>query len=267
MKFTHYDLGHVERGSVVVVTLSGSAANVRLMDSSNLSNFKAGRRHTYHGGLARSSPVRLPVPHSGRWHVTVDMQGLRGTVRTGVNVVPGSALRPLPALNEAPLRSVPSLVRDPDADLAPVDEAPDGRTFDVFISHASEDKAEVVRPLAEALRAGGLSVWYDEFELKIGDSLRRKIDRGLASSRFGIVVLSQAFFGRGWPEYELDGLVTRAVSGEQVLLPIWHNVTKREVIGYSPSLADRLARSTATHTVEDIAAEIIEVVSARPLAA
>ena len=267
MNFTHYNLGYVERGSIVVVTLSGSAANVRLMDSSNFSSFKAGRRHNYQGGLARNSPVRLAVPSSGRWHLCIDMQGLRGTVRTSVNVVPGSALRPLPTLNEAPLRSIPTLVREPANDLAPTDEAPDGRTFDVFISHASEDKAEVVRPLAEALRAGGLSVWYDEFELKIGDSLRRKIDRGLASSRFGIVVLSQAFFGRGWPEYELDGLVTRAVSGDQILLPIWHNVTKREVVGYSPSLADRLARSTATHTVEDIAAEIIEVVGARDLAA
>jgi hypothetical protein len=58
----------------------------------------------------------------------------------------------------------------------------------------------------------------------------------------------------------LDGLVTRAVSGEQVLLPIWHNITKKEVIQYSPSLADKLARSTATHTVEEIAAEIIEVI-------
>lgn len=267
MNFSHYDLGHVERGSIVVVTLQGSAANVRLMDSSNFSSYRAGRQHRYHGGLARSSPVRLAVPSSGHWHLTVDMQGLRGTVRTGVNVVPGSALRPLPTLNEAPLRSIPSLVREPANDPGPADEAPDGRTFDVFISHASEDKAEVVRPLAEALREGGLSVWYDEFELRIGDSLRRKIDRGLARSRFGVVVLSQAFFGRGWPEYELDGLVTRAVSGEQILLPIWHNVTKREVIGYSPSLADRLARSTATHTVEDIAAEIIEVVGARDLAA
>jgi len=141
-------------------------------------------------------------------------------------------------------------------DLSPADE----RDFDVFISHASEDKDEVVRPLAESLREGGLVVWYDEFELKIGDSLRRKIDAGLARSRFGIVVLSQAFFGKGWPNYELDGLVTLSVSGEQVLLPIWHNITKREVIQYSPSLADKLARSTATHTVEEIADEIIGVV-------
>jgi hypothetical protein len=260
MNFTHYSLGYVERGSVVEVSLQGSAANVRLMDSSNFSNFKSGRQHRYHGGLARSSPVRLVVPSSGNWHVTVDMQGLRGSVRSSARVIPGAAMRPLPAINEAPLRSVPTLVRDAEEELAPTPEAPDGRTFDVFISHASEDKADVVRPLALALQEAGLSVWYDEFELRIGDSLRRKIDRGLASSKFGVVVLSQAFFGRGWPEYELDGLVTKAISGDQVLLPIWHNVSKREVINYSPSLADRLARSTATHTVEDIAAEIVDVI-------
>lgn len=260
MNFTHYNLGHVDRGSVVVVTLKGNAANVRLMDGSNFSSYRSGRQHRYVGGLARSSPVRLQVPHSGTWHVAIDMQGLRGQVRTGVNVIPGQALKPLPTINEAPLRSVPTLVRDVDDDVAPTPEAPDGRAFDVFISHASEDKDEVVRPLANALREAGLSVWYDEFELRIGDSLRRKIDRGLGSSRFGVVVLSQAFFGKGWPEYELDGLVTRAVSGDQILLPIWHNVSKREVIGYSASLADRLARSTSTHTVEEIATEIAEVV-------
>lgn len=260
MNFSHYNLGHLDSGSVVVVTLNGSAANVRLMDGSNLSSYKSGRQHQYIGGLAKSSPVRLKVPRSGTWHVAVDMQGLRGTVRSGVQVVKGEALRPLPAINEAPLRSLPTLVRDADIDLAPPEDSPDGRAFDVFISHASEDKDEVVRPLANALRAAGLSVWFDEFELRIGDSLRRKIDRGLGSSRFGVVVLSQAFFGKGWPEYELDGLVTRAVSGEQILLPIWHNVSKREVIGYSASLADRLARSTTTHTVEEIAAEIADVV-------
>jgi hypothetical protein len=151
-------------------------------------------------------------------------------------------------------------VRDVEEDIAPAVEAPDGRTFDVFISHTSEDKDQVVRPLATALRDAGLNVWYDEFELKIGDSLRRKIDKGLASSRFGVVVLSRAFFGRGWPEYELDGLVTRAVTGDQILLPIWHDITKREVIDQSPSLADRLARSTTTHTIEEIAAEIVEVI-------
>lgn len=114
---------------------------------------------------------------------------------------------------------------------------------------------------------GGLKVWYDEFELRIGDSLRRKIDTGLAKSRFGVVVLSRSFFRKGWTNYELDGLVTRAVSGEQILLPIWHEITKKELIDYSPSLADKVARSTGTHTIEEIASEIIDVIRAHRQAA
>ena len=264
MKFTQYKLGHVAGGTVVEVTLEGSAANVRLMDHWNFSNFRAGRRHRYYGGLAKRSPVRLQVPHSGTWHVTVDMQGLRGTARSGIRVIPAEVLKPLPAINEVSLRDLPSLVRNVTQEQIPGVKAPEEKTFDVFISHTSEDKDEVVRPLATALRDAGLSVWYDEFELRIGDSLRRKIDKGLARSRFGVVVLSRSFFGRGWPEYELDGLVTRTVSGEQIMLPIWHNVTKREVMDYSPSLADRVARSTAKHTVEEIAAEIVDVIYSPP---
>ncbi len=76
----------------------------------------------------------------------------------------------------------------------------------------------------------------------------------------GVIVLSQAFFGKGWTNYELDGLVTRAVTGEQVLLPIWHNVSKQQVIQYSPSLADKLGRSTAMQTVAEIAGEIAAVI-------
>lgn len=137
------------------------------------------------------------------------------------------------------------------------------KEYDVFISHASEDKNEVARPLAEALRNNGLSVWYDEFELKIGDSLRRKIDKGIANSNFGIIVISRDFINKGWTNYELDGLITRAVNGEQTMLPIWHNITKQEVINYSPSLADKLARSTIDFTVEEIADEIADLIYER----
>ena len=77
--------------------------------------------------------------------------------------------------------------------------------------------------------------------LRIGDSLRQKIDQGLASSRVGLVVLSSAFISKGWTNYELDGIVTRTVSGEQILLPIWHNITKQQVVDFSPSLADKVA--------------------------
>ncbi|MDA3903733.1 MAG: toll/interleukin-1 receptor domain-containing protein [Desulfuromusa sp.] len=114
--------------------------------------------------------------------------------------------------------------------------------YDVFISHASEDKDEFVRGLAEALRAKNVAVWYDEFSLKPGDSLRRSIDHGLSKSRFGIVVLSKAFIGKMWPEWELDGLVQRQNnSKEPVLLPVWLGLSYEEVLGFSPPLADKFA--------------------------
>lgn len=256
MKYLVYDLGNLKGGQRVQVTLSGSAANVRLMDSSNFSSYKSGRSHRYTGGLVTQSPITLGVPSSGHWYVTVDMQGLRGTTNASVRVLPSA----LPQFQEAPLSSVPSLIQGRNNPPFGVPQE-DHREHDVFISHASEDKDELVRPLAVALQREGLSVWYDEFELKIGDSLRQKIDRGLSKSRFGIVVLSRNFIKKGWTNYELDGIITKVVSGEQVLLPIWHNITKKEVVEFSPSIADKLARNTANFTVEDIAKEIAEVIN------
>jgi hypothetical protein len=132
-------------------------------------------------------------------------------------------------------------------------------TYDAFISHASEDKEEIVRPLAERLRELEFSVWYDDFELRIGDSLRRSIDKGLANSKFGIVVLSPAFFSKNWPQYELDGLVAKEMSGGKVILPLWHKISKDEVISYSPPLADKLALNTAQYTIEELAQKLGEV--------
>lgn len=254
MQFIHTDLGSRKKGEIVEVTLS-AGANVRLMDSSNFSNYKNGRNHRYYGGLAKQSPIRLAIPSSGHWHVAVDMQGLVGSTRASIRVLPA----PLPEIHETPLIDVPSLVRNN----PPPSVEPKAQYHDVFISHASEDKDEIVRPLANALISMGLNVWYDEFTLRIGDSLRQKIDRGLASSRVGLVVLSPSFIAKGWTNYELDGIVTRNVSGEQIILPIWHNITKQQVIDFSPSLADKVARSTATHTVDEIANEIADLLKSR----
>jgi hypothetical protein len=258
MNFQKYDLGQLRGGEIVEITLKGNAANVKLMDSSNFSNYKSGRKHTYYGGHVTRSPHKIPVPRSGHWYVTIDLGGYQGTVRSSVRVLPGI----LPTAKQPRLSSVPSLVQDKEIPSG-FGEDPIIRKYDVFISHASEDKDEVVRPLAISLQSKGLNVWYDEFELKIGDSLRRKIDKGLANSRFGIVVLSKSFIRKGWTNYELDGIITKSVSGEQIILPIWHNITKQEVIDYSPSLADKLARNTATYTIDEIAEEIAEVIFER----
>jgi hypothetical protein len=71
--------------------------------------------------------------------------------------------------------------------------------WDVFVSHASEDKPAVARPLTELLQRAGLKVWLDENELTLGDSLSRKIDEGLARSAFGVVILSKNSFKKAGP--------------------------------------------------------------------
>jgi TIR domain len=131
--------------------------------------------------------------------------------------------------------------------------------WDVFISHASEDKDSVARPLANHLKELGLKVWLDEHEIHIGDSLRGKLDAGLAKSRFGIVILSPNFFSKRWPKSELDGLVARENEGTKVVLPIWHNLDYDDVAKRSPILAGRVAADTGEGLAE-IASKIVRAI-------
>lgn len=117
--------------------------------------------------------------------------------------------------------------------------------FDIFISHASEDKDSVARPIASFLDENTeLSVWYDEFTLNPGDSLSEKIDYGLANSRYGLVVISHAFMNKNWPKKELRGLSALNVEGQNKIIPVWHNILKEDVISFSPTLADFYALNT-----------------------
>lgn len=138
-------------------------------------------------------------------------------------------------------------------------KAPDLIGYDAFISHASEDKAKVVKPLAKALTSMKFNIWCDEFALEVGDSLRQSIDRGLANSRYGIVVLSPDFFAKNWPQYELNGLSAREIDGRKVILPVWHNVDQGDVLAYSPTLADKVALSTGKMSIKKIAESLATV--------
>lgn len=255
-KFSQYHWSRLDKGSTVVVTLT-TAANVRLMDSTNFNAYKNGRKHRYAGGLVRKSPFRISVPRTGSWYLTIDLVGLRAT-----NVRHSAVVEP-PPLPTAKSASPPSLARIRH-ERPPVIPDDNGETWDVFISHASEDKEAVADPLAQELRARGLKVWLDKTELRIGDSLRRKIDYGLAHSTFGIVVLSKSFFAKGWPQYELDGIIGRSVDGSQRMLPIWHEISRDDIARQSPSLVDKIGRNTAVSTVAEIADEIAQVVHDAP---
>lgn len=129
---------------------------------------------------------------------------------------------------------------------------------DAFISHATEDKEDLARPLANFFDNLGLKIWYDEFELKPGDSLSEKIAEGLNQSKYGIVILSPNFLKKEWPKHELKGLITLMLSRKSKILPVWHNLTKDDVVAFNPSIADIVAISTAGKTPALVGFELLK---------
>ena len=134
--------------------------------------------------------------------------------------------------------------------------------YDLFLSHASEDRDDVARPLAVALQERGLHVWYDEFELRIGDNLVAKLNAGIRDSRFGILIFSKSFFAKQWTIHELNMLERLWVTENHMLFPVWHRITVEEIWAYRAWLANIIGLRTDMYTVEDIADEIHEAIQA-----
>jgi tetratricopeptide (TPR) repeat protein len=138
-----------------------------------------------------------------------------------------------------------------------------GFKWDIFISHASEDKTGFVRPLADVLSRQGLNVWLDDTSISPGDDIRQRIDEGLTRSRCAVVVLSPAFFEKPWAQKELGGLVMLGVAGRTRLLPILYQMDPSELLTRSPMLAGH-AVIRSDSGVEAIAAEIIRALQGSP---
>jgi len=137
-----------------------------------------------------------------------------------------------------------------------------GYEWDLFVSYASEDRDPFVNELVAALTSQGLRCWYDQFELRLGDPLRRSIERGLARSQYGVIIISPRFLAKDWPQRELDGMAALEVNGRKVILPIWHDLDAGAVRGRSPMLADRVAVSSGRGLAEVVRA-ILAVVRTR----
>ena len=133
-------------------------------------------------------------------------------------------------------------------------EANEPVAYDVFLSHASEDKDEIARPLANALTARGFTVWFDELNIRVGQSIRREIERGIREARFGLVIVSEHFMAKQWTQAELDALWGKKLAAkDDSLLPVWHKVTYDEVQQGLPLLAGLHALNTSTMSIERIA--------------
>jgi len=134
--------------------------------------------------------------------------------------------------------------------------------WDVFISHAYEDKEDIARPLAKALQEFGIKVWFDEFCFKPGDNIRKTIDKGLSESKFGIIILSKVFIDKYWTNYELDGLFVKdSETQNNQIIPIWHKITKSDLIKHSPSIVMRYALDTSKDKLRDIVYSVIKTIN------
>lgn len=130
-----------------------------------------------------------------------------------------------------------------------------------FISHDSRDKDDLVRQLAHELSKLMCPVWYDEFSLNVGDSLRASIESGLKETRKCVVVLSPNFLSNdGWGKAEFDSVYTREIlEKDNVILPVWHNVTVDDVYQYSPRLADKVGLNSELG-IEELARRLSRVI-------
>lgn len=128
----------------------------------------------------------------------------------------------------------------------------DVRDYDVFLSYARIDGAEVAQSLRDHLEELGVSVWFDEVAIVPGRSQSLQMDAGLRMARAGIALLTPAYLaGRFWTERELGALL-----GKETLIPVLHNATFDDVRQYSGILPDLAGFTTATDSVEVIATKI-----------
>lgn len=130
--------------------------------------------------------------------------------------------------------------------------------YDVFISHASEDKEPFVDNLVAELSQRGVKVWYDRQVLTWGRSIRQNIDYGLRQSKFAIIVLSEHYIQKFWTQKEFNALFNLGSQIGDFILPIWHNITPERAKEFSPMLSDSIALISSEHTVAEIADMFIE---------
>ena len=111
--------------------------------------------------------------------------------------------------------------------------------FDLFISYSHANKEELVEPLVEALQAAGIRVWFDKLAISIGDSITDKINEGLREARFGLIVISKAYFDSNWARRELNAFFKKQITlKKKFVLPLWYQISMEELFDHFPMLVD-----------------------------
>src|SRR5215813_3440446 len=140
-----------------------------------------------------------------------------------------------------------------------LDEGGAREWWDVFISHATEEKAEVAVPLTRKLEERGLRVWLDRQQIDLADNLRGKVNEGIARSRFAVALLSARYLDKKWTLDELDAFMAREELGPRVVLPVLHGIEAATLAEKYPLLANRIFGDTSKG-LDMVADQIVRVV-------
>jgi hypothetical protein len=130
---------------------------------------------------------------------------------------------------------------------------------DAFISFATED-SDFATELAIELKRNGLSIWFAPLSLKVGEKLLDSIEKGIDSSNYGVLLISDHYLEKGWTNYEMDILLRQSIEKNKTILPIWHGVTKEQVETRHSGLAGIVA-VTNTTSIHKVAMKLIEAMS------
>lgn len=253
--FLWWDLHFLKAGQFVDIDIS-TAANVKLISYSNFTTYKNGGRYRFHGGFAKNSPYRIEVPHDGKWILVVDLTepytSFFGYMK--VNHIKIST----PATTSHTQQEVITL---------PPNEATakeNTECFDIFLSHATEDKDTIAIPLKDELEKLGLKIWMDvdrSNELSTS-GLRREIDSAIYNSNYAVIILSPNYMRKPWTNREFDGITAMEMAKKQTLLCVWHHVTLDAILEYSPPIANKYAHETTTYSIQEIAKAFARIITA-----
>jgi len=128
--------------------------------------------------------------------------------------------------------------------------------YDVFICHASEDKEAFVDPFNAELESKGITAFYDKISIAWGESVVRKINEGLAHSKVGVIVISDDFMKKEWPNTEIDTLINLMINDKKRLLPILHNISYESMAQKYPLIASLSCRDSSKKTISEMVSEI-----------
>ncbi|MDR1246239.1 MAG: DUF1883 domain-containing protein [Clostridiales Family XIII bacterium] len=251
MQYLLYDLGTCNTGDNVEVTL-GYAANVLILNEENYALYKEHKPRRFTGGYIERSPYKVALPDTGHWFVIIDSGSLFSKIRALVRFIPA---------NGGETKSVEPEIcgRASSGNVVPENFAEAVKRYKLraFLLHYYKDRDNMALPLAEALEAEGLPVFYDDFMLEPGDDLGDRIRNGIAKYKFGIVIISRAFVRIGWQASGIRCLYDELSSEYKDVYPVWHNITRTDMANFLPILEGFMPNKPGAEGIPAIVSDVI----------